>query len=65
MSNEYIKNHFDDIQKYANVVENRGDDEGCTIENVLRDNAEILRLCQSYNVNYILIDEEYQIDIQF
>lgn len=24
MSNEYIKNHFDDIQKYANVVENRG-----------------------------------------
>ena len=65
MSNEYIKNHFDDIQKYANVVENRGDDEGCTIENILRDNAEILRLCQSYNVNYILIDEEYQIDIQF
>ena len=64
MSNEYIKNHFDDIRKYANVVENRGDDEGCTIENVLRDNAEILRLCQSYNVNYILIDEEYQIDIQ-
>lgn len=64
MSDKYIKNHFDDIKKYANVVENRGDDEECTIENVLRDNAEILKLCQSYKVNYLLIDEEYQMDIR-
>ena len=63
MSNNYIKNHFNDIKKYANIVENRMDDEYCTIETVLRDNAKILELCQKYKVNYLLIDEEYQIDI--
>ena len=63
MSNNYIRNHFNDIKKYANIVENRMDDEYCTIETVLRDNAKILELCQNYKVNYLLIDEEYQIDI--
>lgn len=63
MSAKYIKNHFNDIKKYANIVENRMDDEYCTIETVLNDNAEILELCQNYKVNYLLIDGEYQIDI--
>lgn len=40
------------------------DDEGCTIETVLRDNAEILELCQQYKARYLLIDEEYQVDIE-
>lgn len=57
-------NHFSDIKKYASVVENRMDDEGCTIEAVLRDNAEILEQCQNYKVNYLLIDDEYQVDIE-
>ncbi len=64
LSNKYITNHFSDIKKYASVVENRMDDEGCTIEAVLRDNAEILEQCQNYKVNYLLIDDEYQVDIE-
>lgn len=64
MSNNYITNHFSDIKRYASVVENRVDDEDCTIETVLRDNAEILKQCQEYKVNYILIDNEYKIDIE-
>ena len=64
MSNKYITNHFGDIKKYASVVENRMDDEDCTIETVLRDNAEILEQCRNYNVNYLLIDDEYQVDIE-
>ncbi len=64
MSNKYITNHFSDIKKYASVVENRMDDEGCTIEAVLRDNAEILEQCQNYKVNDLLIDDEYQVDIE-
>lgn len=63
MSNQYIKNHFDDIKKYANVVESRMDDGDCTIETVLRDNDEMLEQCKKYRVNYVFIDEEYQIDI--
>ncbi len=64
MSQKYITNYFSDIKKYASVVENRMEDGGYTIETVLRDNAEILRQCQKYKVNYLLIDNEYQVDIE-
>lgn len=63
MSEDYIRNHFADIKKYANVIENRSDDEWCTLESVLEDNAEIINLVQIHNVNYILIDDKYEIDI--
>ena len=63
MSENYIKNHFTDIKKYANVIENRLDDEECTMESVLADNAEMLENVCMYNLNYILIDEKYEINI--
>ena len=63
MSEEYISNHFADIKKYANTIENRLDDELCTMESVLVDNAEMLALAQKYNVNYILIEDKYEISI--
>jgi len=63
MSQDYIKRHFADIKKYANVVENRLDDQWCTLERVLEDNAEILALAQKHNVNYILIQDKYEINI--
>lgn len=62
---KYIRNHFDDIKKYASVIEKRLDDEYCTLESVLEDNAQILELAQRYNTNYVLIDDEYKIDIDF
>ena len=64
MSEEYIKNHFADIKKYATVIENRLDDEWCTMESVLADNAEILALAQKHDVNYILIGDKYEIKIE-
>ena len=63
MSEEYIRNHFADIKKYANVIENRLDDEWCTIDSVLTDNAEVLALAQKHNANFILIDDQYEINI--
>ena len=63
MSENYIKNHFSDIKKYANTIENRLDDEWCTMKNVLAGNSEMLNLAQQHNVNYILIDDKYEIDI--
>ena len=63
MSEKYIRNHFADIKKYANVIENRLDDEWCTMESVLADNAERLTLAQRYHVNYILIEDRYEISI--
>ena len=63
MSEEYIKNHFADIKAYANVIEARINDD-CTMANVLADNAQILILAQKHNVNYILIEDKYEIDIR-
>lgn len=63
MSEDYLKNHFDDIKKYASAIENRLDDEWCTLESVLEDNARFLQLAQQYGVNYILIDEKYETNI--
>lgn len=63
MSEKYIRNHFDDIKKYASVIENRLDDASCTIDSVLEDNSRILELARNHNVNYVFIDDEYKIDI--
>lgn len=62
MSENYIKNHFSDIKKYANAIENRLCDD-CTIDEVLKDNAEVLKRAKAYNQNYFLIDSEYVFDI--
>lgn len=59
MSGDYIRNHFSDIKKYANIIENRMDDEDCTLENVLKDNAYFSGFAGKSNVDYILIDHVY------
>ena len=64
MSESYIKKHFADIKKYANVVEDRLDDEWCTLESVLEDNTEVLELAIRNQVNYVLIDDKYEVDIE-
>lgn len=64
LSENYIKNHFDDIKKYACVIENRLNDEYCTFNSVLKDNAYFLELAQKHNLNYILVDDLYKIDIE-
>ncbi len=63
MSEEYIRKHFSDIKKYANTIESRLDDEWCTMESVLTDNAEMLELVQKHNLNHILIEDKYEINI--
>ncbi|MBQ9913305.1 MAG: AAA family ATPase [Clostridia bacterium] len=63
MSERYIRGHFGDIKKYADIIEKRLDDSDCTLETVLRDNAQVLALAERYGVNYVLIDEEYEVDI--
>lgn len=62
MSEQYIRCHFDDIRAYANVIEARIADD-ITIDEVLQDNRDALVRAQQHGVNYILIDNEYAIDI--
>lgn len=63
MSEKYIRSHFNDIKEHARVIENRLDDDGCTLENVLKDNEAMLMLVKKHGVNYILIDNKYEINI--
>ena len=63
MSEMYIRNHFDTIKKYANTIETRLDDEWCTMEHVLEDNAQFLELAKQYHANIVLIDHTYDIQI--
>ncbi|MEE0061561.1 MAG: adenylate kinase [Acutalibacteraceae bacterium] len=63
MSEKYIRSHFNDIKEHARVIENRLDDDWCTLENVLKDNEAMLMLVKKHGVNYILIDNKYEINI--
>lgn len=64
MSEAYIRNHFTDIRKYANVIENRFADDGCTMERILKNNAEMLDHARKHSVNYLLIADRYEIKIE-
>ena len=64
MSQNYIKNHYDDIIKYASVIEKRLDDD-YTMEDALKENALMLTLAKKHNVNYILMDDAYNVHIDW
>ena len=64
MSQNYIRNKYDDIKNYADVIEKRLNDEYYTMEVALRDNSLILEMAEKNNVNYILIDDEYNINVE-
>ena len=64
LSEKYINAHFDDIKKYASVIEDRLDDSWCTLESTLADNEKLLLLAQKHGANYILIDDKYEINIE-
>lgn len=63
MTEAYIRDHFDRIMEYANVIEERLDDSGCTMDSVLRDNLYFYEMCEKYDCDRILIDEDYRVDI--
>lgn len=63
MSKDYIEKHFSDIKKYANSIERRLDDSYCTVELMIEENVENLLMCKKYACNYILIENNYKVDI--
>lgn len=62
MSEDYIKNHFDDIKTYANVIESRLDDSDLDKEDLIAQNANNLAQCEKRNLPYILIDKAYEVE---
>ena len=64
MSEDYINNHFDDIKNYASVIENRLDDSDLSKAELLEDNKKNLFLAKKYGLNYILLDNKYEVDLE-
>lgn len=65
MSEEYIRSHYAEIKKFASTIENRGDDEDCTMESLLRDNGEMMAICRKFGAEMLLIDGEYRINVDW
>ena len=64
-SEKYIQEHYDDIMRYANTIEQRdiNDAEFCTKEILLQENLLNLKKCKEANCEYILINIKYDVDI--
>ena len=63
MSRRYIEMHFDDIKNHASDIEDRMDDSGLKVQELVKENERNLTLCKQYGCEYILIDDEYNISI--
>ena len=61
MSEKYIRNNFDNIKKYASIIEHRKDNGWCTIENILEDNAYFFINAKRHNSDIVFIDDSYEI----
>lgn len=64
MSKNYIQNNFSDILSYENTVENRLINGDFAQEQLIKDNEKNMQLCKKYALNYVLIDKEYNVDIE-
>lgn len=60
MSDRYIDNHFDHIRSFASCIENRLDDDYCTLQNIRNDNRMFLNGCIQNHLDYTLIDDDYE-----
>lgn len=65
MSEAYIRSHYDEIKRTASIIENRLDDVDCTMESLLRDNAQVMAMCRKFGVEMLLIDGDYQVDVDW
>ena len=61
-SQEYIKHNFQNILKYENIIEKRQSTD-LIFEDISKTNKYNLEQCILRKYNYILIDKNYQINI--
>ena len=65
LSRGYIQAHFADIRSHADAIEARLDDSGLDPRDLIRDNERNLEGCRAHGCAYILIGEQYQIDLDW
>lgn len=61
MTRQYIEDNYSHIKAYANVIEQRLEDE-VTMESLIAENEENLARCKLYNLPYTFIDKTYKVE---
>lgn len=62
MSTNYLRNHFDDVIRYENIIEKRLSND-VSQNDLIKDNEYILKKCIENQNDYILIDNDYIVDL--
>lgn len=65
MTASYVEKNFSDIIKFENVIEKRTAGENVNKETLIKENTANLQLCKKYGLPYILIDKNYNVEIEF
>lgn len=63
MSEKYILNNFSTLLNFENIIEKRLNSD-ISQEQLIAANQTNLQECKKYGLNYILIDTEYNVDIE-
>jgi hypothetical protein len=62
MSEKYIEGHYEDIARQARVIERRVSGVPPSRRTLAEENRQNLELCKKYRLDYVLIDDEYEIN---
>ena len=60
MTDDYIDMHYADIKEHASDVENRSDDSYCTVDQLKKDNRQVIEGYQKSGEEIMLIDDNYE-----
>lgn len=63
MSERYIRESFNSIKSYENVIEMRLESD-FSLKKALEDNQRVLDACIANKADYLLIDKEYSVDFE-
>lgn len=64
MTEKYIRNNYDNIKMYENIIENRKKQEDIKIDELIEENKYNLDMCRKYGNEYVLIDDKYNINLE-
>ncbi|MCI8548748.1 MAG: ATP-binding protein [Bacilli bacterium] len=63
MTEKYINNNYNNIIMYQNVIEQRKDEKDIDRIELIRENNYNLEMCKKYQNRYILLDDNYSVDL--
>lgn len=64
MTEKYIRNNYNNIKRYENIIENRKKQEDIKIDELIEENKYNLDMCRKYGNEYVLIDDKYDINLE-